>query len=52
MLLNSPDREVKDEYEIKILGKVRTDASGREVPVLFYTVYVNEKGQKRTSGLN
>lgn len=50
MLLSPPDRETRDQYNIKIVGKVASNDNGREVPILFYTVIVNENGQKRPAG--
>ena len=44
MLVGSPDREQRDLYELNIRVAMRK-ASEREVPVLFYTLYVNDKIQ-------
>ena len=48
MITSVPDREEKDEYKLKIEAREKGNSTGREVPVLFYTLYVSnqEKNQQ------
>ena len=51
MLVGSPDREQRDLYEIQLRLVMRqaSTQNGREVPVLFYTLYVNENVKETES---
>ena len=51
MLVSSPDREQRDLYELKIRLSMRT-SNEREVPVLFYTLYVNDNLKETESKSN
>ena len=43
VIIHSPDREQRDKYTIKIRAVKTPKVSEREVPVFFYTLYVQEK---------
>ena len=43
VVIHSPDREQRDKYTIKIRAVKTSKVSETEVPVFFYTLYVQEK---------
>ena len=43
VIIHSPDREQRDKYTIKVRAVKTPKVSEREVPVFFYTLYVQEK---------
>ena len=45
VITNSPDREQRDKYALKIRAVKTPQVSEREVPVFFYTLYVQENQQ-------
>ena len=45
MITNSPDREQRDKYALKIRAVKTPEVSEREVPVFFYTLYVQDNQQ-------
>ena len=44
VITNSPDREQRDKYTLKIRAVKTPEVSEREVPVFFYTLYVQVWG--------
>ena len=49
-MIESPDREAKSSYKVKIQARILAEKEDKAVPVLFYTLYLNDAKRKQSLG--
>ena len=50
LLIESPDREAKSSYKVKVQARILAEEEDKAVPVLFYTLYLNDAKKKQSLG--